>query len=286
MKILTIANQKGGVGKSADTCQLSYYLASLGYRVFVSDLDHQMHTSKPIVKAFKNAPPLSISIFHEIFSSMDIIEGNKKEIQGFGKKPKFAKCETGVLCLAPGSQRLNLLEREKLKHNDYVNNLKSFMDYLDGHFDICIIDTNPNPDIRVIAALTVATHVITPIQLNQESIDGLSDFLNHPNYGLNNIKQKLNKKLKFVGALPSMVQGSKYQKDNFEEVKKHLKHFLIPLNDDSGEFAYVPFSVSIAEAQQQGVPLFELKKSSARKAWQTTKRAFDAIIDSIGLEKK
>ncbi len=265
MKILTVANQKGGVGKSTNLTQFAYYLRSLGYRVLVSDFDHQGHTSKPIIKSEKAY--LSVSGY-------DLLSTKFQELSL--KKHNFV--------LSPSSPKLVFLEREKHLHNDYIQHLQEFLTYYKNEFDICLIDTNPNPDIRVIAALSVATHVLCPIQLNQESIDGLKDFFKHPNYGLHNIKQKLNKQLKFVGALPSMVQGNPFQKDNLAQIKRDLKSLLIPVAGDDMDYAYIPQSVAFAEAQQAGLFIGDIKKSSARKAWHITKQSFNAISQSIGLE--
>ncbi|KLB48412.1 chromosome partitioning protein, partial [Xanthomonas euvesicatoria] len=79
--------------------------------------------------------------------------------------------------------------------SEYATNLLSALTEIAPHFDICLIDTNPNPDIRQLASLVVADYVVSPIQLNQEAIDGIGDLLNHPKLGIRKIKATINKKL-------------------------------------------------------------------------------------------
>ena len=66
---------------------------------------------------------------------------------------------------------------------------------MDAHFDVCVIDTHPNPDIRVIAALATADYVLSPLQLNQEAIDGVRALLHHQRVGFHKIRAMLNPKL-------------------------------------------------------------------------------------------
>ena len=74
-----------------------------------------------------------------------------------------------------------------------------------------MIDTNPNPDIRVIAALASADFVLSPMQLNQEAMDGVSGLLNHERVGLRKIKAVLNAKLVLIGLLPTLVEPTPFQ---------------------------------------------------------------------------
>lgn len=270
MKILTVANQKGGVGKSTLVCQLAYYLVLSGLRVLVLEFDHQCHASKPLRKSYK--------ALLKGFKTTDIFNGLAEE----------SFCFTGTLIvseftLVAGDDRLCLLESQKDNHNSFIKRLSGFLYRASSQFDVCLIDTNPNPDIRYTAALSLSTHVICPIQLNQESLDGINGFMNHPYFGLKNIKQKLNKNLQFIGVLPSMVQGNPFQKDNFAQLKRDLKHMLIPANNDMG-IAYTPHSVAFPVAQQAGLFIGDMKKSSARKAWHITRQSFNAIAKAMKLE--
>lgn len=62
-------------------------------------------------------------------------------------------------------------------HNSFATNYQKFLKNVDSLFDVCLIDTNPNPDIRQVASLIVSDYVLSPIQLNQEAIDGIGGLL-------------------------------------------------------------------------------------------------------------
>jgi len=75
--------------------------------------------------------------------------------------------------LVPASDGLLGLERQPAQHTPFARNLRDFLKAVDEQFDVCVIDTQPNPDIRLIAAMATGDFVICPIQLNQEAIDGV-----------------------------------------------------------------------------------------------------------------
>ena len=106
--------------------------------------------------------------------------------------------------------------------------------------DVCIVDTNPNPDIRVVSALVSADFVLSPIQLNQEALDGVAGLLNHPRVGLRRIKAMLNAKLALIGLLPTMVEATPFQRDNFVQLIEQYSSLMIPLGDAPGNFAKLP----------------------------------------------
>jgi chromosome partitioning protein len=155
MKTLVLANQKGGVGKTAIACQLGYFLVEmLKKRVLIIDLDHQGNTSKNIGTS-KLATISSITANQLLTEPITTIEG-------------------GTFVVIPSHSDLLKLERREEDHNQFANNLRLFLNEMDDRFDVAIIDTNPNPDIRVLASLVVGDFVLSPIQLNQEAVDGIA----------------------------------------------------------------------------------------------------------------
>ena len=131
-----------------------------------------------------------------------------------------------------------------------------------------MIDTNPNPDIRLIAALASADFVLSPIQLNQEALDGVTALLNHERVGLRKIKAVLNPRLQFIGLLPTLVEPTPFQKANFVQVIERYASLMIRIGDGPGQFANIPKRSAIAEAQASGEVLWEMKKTAARDAWR------------------
>lgn len=265
MKTNVFANQKGGVGKSAIGCQLFYYLAQRKQRVLFLDLDHQRNSTAPIVK---NGRAVVAS-----FTASSILSG----------EAKAANLPEGDVVLVGGDDALSALERKPNDHNTYVNALKTFLAESAPRFDVCLIDTNPNPDIRYAAAMIVSDFVLSPIQLNQEAIDGIGGLLKHPRYGYLKIKQLLNQKLELIGILPNLVEGTPFQRGNFEQLATHYGKLLLCLDEKTQRFACIPTRTAIAEAQAQGLFLGEMKKTSARDAWRDIKPVFDAIAQRMQL---
>jgi chromosome partitioning protein len=143
------------------------------------------------------------------------------------------------------------------------------------------VDTNPNPDIRVIAALVSADFVLSPIQLNMEAMNGVSALLNHERVGVRKIKATLNPKLHLIGLLPMMVEATPFQKSNFLQLIQQYHPLLIRCGPGPGDFASMPRRSAVAEAQADGLVLWEMKKTAAREAWQAIEPGLRAIANMV-----
>ena len=248
MKTLVLANQKGGVGKSVVATLLAHYLAQHGQRVLAIDFDHQGNLTKPLrlSQRVDRAPVTSGALLSGAVASMP-------------RQP---------FVLAASSRALLGLERQPVLHTPFARNFRNFLRAVDTQFDICVVDTNPNPDIRVIAALASADFVLSPIQLNQEAMDGVRGLLNHERVGVQKMKAILNPKLEPIGVLPTMVEATPFQKANFIQPVQQYCSLLIQIGAESAEFAFIPRRSAIAEAQASGEVLWEMKKTAARDAWK------------------
>lgn len=278
-KILAIANQKGGTGKSAITCQLAYYAALVaGLRVVVVDLDHQGNTTTALGMgghATVHALPSS-----ELFTSTGI--------------PDAPGAFTVIGADAAG---LRNLESEGTRHSEFVTNLSRALQTIRSQCDLIIIDTNPSPDVRHIGALIVASHVISPVQMTRESIDGLAALISDPEIGISRIRETLNPNLDFIGLLPNLVEPFKLQKDVAKMlVEKHgnliFRLPAIPAELDAMKAngsnsttvpATVKKSAAIFEAQSTGVPLWTMKTEPARKAIPQLQRVCQQLLIRIDL---
>jgi chromosome partitioning protein len=261
MKTLVLCNQKGGVGKSAVATLLVHHLAQRGRRVLAIDLDHQANFTKPL--------RLSGRAAITAFTADALLTGTPPTPPGM------------PFVLVPGDRALLGLERQPALHTPFARNFRAFLAAVDSAFDVCVIDTNPNPDIRVIAALASADHVLSPIQLNQEAMDGVSGLLNHDRVGLRKIKAVLNPKLALVGLLPTMVEPTPFQKANFVQVIQQHHALMIRIGDGPGAFASIPRRSCIAEAQAEGAVLWEMKKTAARDAWREIESSLARIGDIV-----
>ncbi len=261
MKTLVLANQKGGVGKSAVATLLSHYFAQHGQRVLAIDFDHQGNFSGALRRS-NRAVAAGVTADRLLTEPACVMP-----------RADFV--------LVPGDAPLSMLERQSALHTPFARNLRAFLAAMDQQFDVCVIDTNPSPDIRVIAALASADFVLSPIQLNQEAMEGVSGLLNHPRAGVRKIKAVLNPKLQLIGLLPTMVESTPFQRANFVQIVQRYHPLLIRIGAGAGEFASMPRRSSIAEAQAHGQVLWEMKKTAARDAWneiEPTLRALARIV--------
>ena len=261
MKTLVLANQKGGVGKSAVATLLAHHLAQTGRRVLAIDLDHQGNMSSPLRRSGRPAVA-GITADRILTESVAVMP-------------------SASFVLVPSDRALLTLERQPQRHNDFARHVRSFLAAMDAQFDVCLIDTNPNPDIRLIAALVSADFVLSPIQLNLEAMDGIGGLLNHERVGVRKIKAVLNPKLQLIGLLPTMVEPTPFQRSNFVQIVQRYHPLLIRIGDGPGAFASIPRRSAIAEAQANAEVLWEMKKTAARDTWREIEPSLRVIAATV-----
>ena len=267
MKSLVLANQKGGVGKSAIGTQLAFYAAHIGKRVLYIDLDHQRNSTNPLIRSKLCA----LAAFSA--SDLQILVVAEPLVSSF--------------VLVRGDERLSGLEPMPETHNAIANNLAKLLHVNASQFDIAIIDTNPNPDIRYGVALVVADYVLSPVQLNLEALEGIGALLNHSRYGIAKIRQAINAKLELIGILPNSVEATPFQRANLLQLAEQHSKLLLELAPGSARrYAMIPKRTAIAEAQAEGAPLYAMKKTSARDAWIEVQPVFDAVLTKMGFTVK
>jgi len=247
MKTLVLANQKGGVGKSAVATLLAQYFVKTGLRVLAVDLDHQGNTTNAIQRS-QRACVAEVKT-DALLATMSADVPRERYV------------------LVPSGQGLVFLERQATLHNAFAHNFRAFVQMVDDRFDVCVVDTNPSPDIRMVAALISADFVLSPIQLNDEAIQGVRALYADPRAGIPNIKARLNPKLQLIGVLPTMVEATPFQKRNFKVLIEKYLSLMIRMGPEGERLASIPKRSAIAEAQGDGQLLWEMKKTAAREAW-------------------
>lgn len=279
MKKLYIGVQKGGVGKSTNACQLALYARNLGYRVLVIDFDDQGNTTK-FFKRNGEAVPLTKTVTEIMFQTninMDTNIGSSgfNILEADGQFNNILVEQARVKIAHEGE----LTEKSTIAHQHFANFLAS----MDAHYDLCIIDGPPSLDIRVTIALTLADAVLSPIQLSQESIEGMSATL-YGQRGVLNIKTVFNAKLNFLGFLPNMVEATDKHREALTELSERIgEHFL---TDNEGRILLMPLRQSIRECQKEGIPIAQLAKTNtmARTTWASVRKVFDIVLARLQLE--
>jgi chromosome partitioning protein len=287
MQTLLIGNQKGGVGKSALATQFALYAAARGLRVLAIDLDHQGNLSTPLLRnaLFVRAGDTASLLREELPAAWTppAAASPDTDITASEHKPPLpARCAVFV-----ASAELTTLERNAASHNLYATLLRhACIHHFAPYFDVCVLDVNPNPDIRFGAAMIAANHFLVPIQLNQEAIDGVKSVLDHPRFGYARIKAGFNPDLQLLGMLPNLFEGTPFQKANLVAIMRSYGGYLFKLDDepDSKHFACIPTRTAVAEAQASGSFIGAGKKTSHRDAWKQLQPVFAAIARKMGLD--
>ncbi len=280
MKTLLVSINKGGVGKSMISCQLARYAQSLGLRVLFIDFDDQANSSKHLLRDQIAQPyPLTIT---ELFCRYKDISANDKPTEFNYSNITLVQADA-KLVVTVVEQSQSSSEFEGFKKGDiYLDNFDAFIEDVTPYFDLCIIDGAPTGDTRIVYAMCVANAVLSPIQLAQESIEGMSETLNGSR-GILRLKKHFNETLEFLGFLPNLVKTTQAQIAMFEDIFKAYGKFM--LRDDKEKPLFIPDSAAFKDVQSIGCSLATYAKtnSTARKNYGVIRPIFDVILNRLGL---
>lgn len=157
MKILSIANQKGGVGKSTLTVHLAYAAMDAGYRVLLVDMDKQASLSLTFPAANGQAPGLAASRLYAA-------ELGDDQPQPINDHLSIIRADNALLSI-------DKAENEVIRRP--AQSLRRFSD----QFDMCFIDTPPLLGIRLMASLAASDYVITPVSIGLYELAGVADLM-------------------------------------------------------------------------------------------------------------
>ena len=247
MNTVVVTNNKGGVGKTAISVHLAQYLEEQGKSVLVIDLDAQGNTSK------------TLSAHASGVKTTQLFNGSApKVVANLGITLIESEASVADLEQAPKEQVLSALRRS--------------LPIIGKDFDYCVIDTPPGAGLRVISALMAAQYALAPIELDGFSIDGITTLLQT----IFGIEQRYNPGLTFVGMLANRLNSnSASQKAALDELLANFAGYMVP--------AKIGNRSSIPDALREGVPVWRLKKTSAREAGVEMLHAFKIIGERIGL---
>lgn len=235
-RIIAIANQKGGVGKTTTAINLSACLAENGKKVLTIDLDPQGNTTSGLGIEKEE---LENTVYELMLGECTVRESMiKTEIEG--------------LQLIPSNVNLAGAEIELLGINEKEYILKNEVDYIQDDFDFIIIDCPPSLNMLTINAMTTANTVLVPIQCEFFALDGLSQLI----YTIELIQQKLNKDLKIEGVVFTMYDSrTNLSLQVVENVKENLNQNVYK--------TIIPRNVRLAEAPSHGLPITTYDNRSA-----------------------
>ena len=248
MKVISLVNQKGGVGKTTTAVNLATAIAAIGKKVLLIDLDSQGNASTAFgIEPNDRAP----SMYDVILGNSSIVEVSKKtEIKGLEICP-------AVIDLSAADVELSAkIGRE------YI--IKKALDEVNEKYDFIFIDCPPSLGLLTVNALTASDSALIPLQCEFYSLEGLSYLMNT----IDLVKDNLNPKIDIGGILLTMYdRRNKLTGQVEEEVRNHFvdKVFKTP----------IPRNVKLSEAPSHGRPgiLYD-HRSTGAKAYLLLAREF------------
>lgn len=237
-RIIAVANQKGGVGKTTTSINLAACLAEKGKKVLAVDMDPQGNLTSGLGV---DKDSVEKSIYELIIGEVDIKEVINKEV-------------LENLDIIPTSIDLSAAEIELIGVDDKEYILRNAIDQVKDQYDFVIIDCPPSLSMLTINAMTTADSVIVPIQCEYYALEGLSQLI----HTIDLVKDRLNNDLEIEGVVFTMYDArTNLSLQVVENVKENLQQNIYK--------TIIPRNVRLAEAPSYGQPitLYDPKSTGA-----------------------
>ena len=227
-RIIAVANQKGGVGKTTTTVNLSAALAEEGRKVLLVDLDPQGNATSGVGVDKRSVEPT----VYELFTGAATFE------------QCLIKTEYDNLYVLPANINLSGAEIDLNDQEDREYYLQEIFDEIKDQFDYILIDCPPSLNMLTVNALTASDSVLVPIQCEYYALEGLSQLI----HTINLVKKKLNPALEMEGVVFTMYDArTKLSMQVVENVKGTLQENIYE--------TIIPRNIRLAEAPSYGMPI-------------------------------
>ena len=237
-RIISIANQKGGVGKTTTAVNVSAILAKRGKKVMLIDADPQGNASSGLglEKETEN------SLYDVLINDVDL-------------ESTLQDTTIQTLKVCPSNMNLAGAEVELVSQMSREQRLKEKLDVIKDNFDFIIIDCPPSLGLITLNAFTASDSVLIPVQCEYFALEGLGQLLNT----INLVKKHLNKSLEVEGAVLTMYD---MRTNLSNQVVKEVKRYF----EDKVYKTVIPRNIKLSEAPSYGMPitLYDPKSKGAR----------------------
>ena len=237
-KVVSVANQKGGVGKTTTAVNLSTILAKRGKKVLMIDTDPQGNATSGL-GLDKNT---SLSVYDVIINDVEIVNTLQKTMI-----KNLDVCPSNINLAGAEVELVSLMSREQ--------RLKEKIDNLKDNYDYIIIDCPPSLGLITLNAFTASDSVLIPVQCEYYALEGLGQLVNT----INLVKKHLNRNLKVEGALLTMFDiRTNLSNQVVREVNKYFENKVYK--------NVIPRNVKLSEAPSFGMPisLYDPKSKGAK----------------------
>lgn len=245
--VISVTNQKGGVGKTTSAVNIAYYLAKSGKKTLLVDFDPQGNATS------------GLGIDKES------LDGTMTEVMLETKllKDVIIRTDFNNLYLAPSTPHLANTEVELAQANRRFTRLRNAIDNTDT-FDYVIIDSPPSLSLLTVNGLIAARYVLLPVQAEFYALEGLGQLLET----MKLIRKNMNPTLDLIGVLPTMVdKRTSLSNQVHEEIKKHFPGRVFQQT--------IPRNIRLAEAPSHGLPIGEYDK------WSKGARAYKIVTKEL-----
>ena len=227
-KIIALANQKGGVGKTTTTMNLGASLATLENSVLIVDADPQANASSGLGVNIKE---VECSLYECIVNKADVRDAiYTTDIDNLDIIPSH------IDLVGAEIEMLNMEDREKI--------LRQLLEPIRADYDYILIDCSPSLGLITVNALSAADSVIIPVQCEYFALEGISKLLNT----IKIIKNKLNPSLEIEGFLLTMYDSRlRLANQIYDEVKRHFQELVFK--------TVIQRNVKLSESPSHGLPV-------------------------------